>query len=525
MSDTTLTDSGAGHPWPHRTGVPRAVILFGVIVAGDFLLFDQPTGLGWFVFAVLLALAIETASRPRFDARRLAARVAVAALALLPLIENVSPVSVAVALIGLAVFALSLAGRLRSGIARIGRQLAGFFLIAPFRLAADIVRWRSIRQRLGKRGKVLAGLLGWAVALVLGAIFIALFGIANPVIEDWLNRIDIFVLLRNLDIARFLFWIVVACGAWAYLRPRLPRWRRASNPVTAIHQAQPSASPSRQATLDALFGRAALLRALVVFNAIFAVQTVLDAAYLWGGVALPHGMSYASYAHRGAYPLIVTALLAAGFVLASLRPGSATSSDLLIRRLVYLWVGQNVWLVLSSMLRLDLYVDVYSLTYWRVAAFLWMALVATGLVLIIARIALAKSNEWLLSANLLTLSALTYACCFINFAAIIADYNVDHSRQMRDGGLRIDLVYLRNLGPAAFPAIDRLMAARPNERLCGYDLEYDGDFCLDEDRPRDEAMFRDTTQNWRSWSFRNWRVMRYLDGRAAVASMPAAPAN
>ena len=65
------------------------------------------------------------------------------------------------------------------------------------------------------------------------------------------------------------------------------------------------------------------------------VQTVLDAAYLWGGVALPDGMTYASYAHRGAYPLIVTALLAAGFVLAAMRPGSATSNDPLIRRLVY----------------------------------------------------------------------------------------------------------------------------------------------------------------------------------------------
>ena len=76
-----------------------------------------------------------------------------------------------------------------------------------------------------------------------------------------------------------------------------------------------------------LFGKAAILRSLIVFNLMFAVQTMLDAAYLWGGVALPDGMSYASYAHRGAYPLIVTALLAAGFVLVAMRPGSATSAD------------------------------------------------------------------------------------------------------------------------------------------------------------------------------------------------------
>lgn len=523
MSDTALIDAGIGRPWPRRAGLPRTILLLGAIIAADFLLFDQPIGIGWLVFAGLLAVLIVAAGRVRFDQRGLIRKAAIPALALLPLIENVSPLSVAVALIGLAIFALALASRLRTGIARIGRQLVGFFLVAPFRLAADTVRWRGIRQRLGRRGNVLAGLLGWVVALVLGAVFIGLFGIANPVIEDWLNRIDIFVLLKDLDIARMLFWIVVACGAWAYLRPRLPRMRRVAR--TAIQQAQPVTSPSRQATLDALFGRAALVRALILFNAIFAVQTVLDAAYLWGGIALPDGMSYASYAHRGAYPLIVTALLAAGFVLASLRPDSATSSDRLIRGLVYLWVGQNVWLVLSSILRLDLYVDVYSLTYWRIAAFLWMALVAVGLLLIIARIALAKSNEWLLSANLLTLSTLIYTFCFINFAAIIADYNVDHSREMRGHGLPIDLTYLRNLGPAAFPAIDRLRAALPNARFCGYDASYDGDFCVDEERPRDEARFRETAENWRSWSFRNLRLMRYLDGRSTASPMPATPAD
>ncbi|TKD12946.1 MAG: DUF4173 domain-containing protein, partial [Mesorhizobium sp.] len=97
---------------------------------------------------------------------------------------------------------------------------------------------------------------------------------------------------------------------------------------------------------------------------------------------------------------------------------------------VYVWVAQNIVLVVSSILRLDLYIGIYALTYWRIAAFVWMGLVAAGLSLIIARIALEKSNEWLLSANLLTLSMTLYACCFINYAALIANYNVEHSFEM-----------------------------------------------------------------------------------------------
>jgi len=525
MSDRALIDAGVGKPRPRRTGWPRLGLVLGLVVAADFLLFDQPVGIAWLVFAAVLAFAIVAACQTRLNRHDIVGKATVPTLTLIPLVENVSPLSVVVALAGLAVFAFSVTGRLRAGIAAIGRQLAGFFVLAPFRLAGDVIRSRSIHKRLGRRGAWLAGLLSWAVALVLGAVFIGLFGIANPIIEDWLDRIDIIALLEDIDVARLLFWIVVTCGAWAYLRPRLPRWP-ARKPALLKQTVLPAAAPTGSATIaDALFGRGALLRALIVFNAIFAIQTVLDAAYLWGGVALPDGMGYAAYAHRGAYPLIVTALLAAAFVLASMRPGSTTSSDRLIRSLVYLWVGQNVWLVLSSILRLDLYVGVYSLTYWRVAAFLWMVLVAAGLLLIIARIALAKSNEWLLSANLLTLSALTYACCFINFAAIIADYNVGHSREMRGEGMPIDSVYLHNLGSAAFPAIDRLMAALPNERFCGFEADYHVDVCLDDRRPSAEIRFRWIMQNWRSWSFRNWRLMRYLDGRGAVSSLPAVPAN
>ncbi|TIT60144.1 MAG: DUF4173 domain-containing protein, partial [Mesorhizobium sp.] len=289
-----------------------------------------------------------------------------------------------------------------------------------------------------------------------GAVFVALFGAANPVIEYWLSLIDLIKLLDLIQLARIAFWLFVLAGVWAFLRPRLPRFgRRIFRPNHLLADAQPTTKPDRHVVEDIVFGKAAILRALIVFNMLFAMQSGLDATYLWGGVALPDGLSYAAYAHRGAYPLLVTALLAAGFVLAALRPGSETSADPLIRGLVYAWVAQNIMLVVSSILRLDLYVGIYALTYWRVAAFVWMGLVAAGLALIIARIALGKSSEWLLSANLLTLSLALYACCFINFAALIANYNVDHSLEMTGQGIPLDAWYLRSLGPGAFPALDR----------------------------------------------------------------------
>jgi hypothetical protein len=288
-------------------------------------------------------------------------------------------------------------------------------------------------------------------------------------------------------------------------------------PVSPLSETPPSAAETGPIIEDIIFGKAAILRALIVFNILFALQTGLDATYLWGGVALPDGMSYASYAHRGAYPLIVTALLAAGFVLAALRPGSETSGDPLIRRLVYAWVAQNIMLVISSILRLDLYIGIYALTYWRIAAFVWMGLVAAGLALIIARIALGKSSEWLLSANLLTLSTTLYACCFINFAALIANYNVEHSLEMSGQGISLDLQYARSLGPDALPALDRFF--RRQRGTLATDMF---DFAT-------AYEYRAGQKNWRAWSFRDWRLLAYLDSRGPLVipsgSEPLAPSR
>ena len=123
---------------------------------------------------------------------------------------------------------------------------------------------------------------------------------------------------------------------------------------------------------------------LVVFNAIFAVQNLLDIGYLWGGARLPEGMTYASYAHRGAYPLVVTALLAAALMLIVFRPSADQKQGRRNRVLVYIWIAQNILLTVSAAWRLKLYVSVYSLTRLRFAAAVWMLLVAMGLVWICA---------------------------------------------------------------------------------------------------------------------------------------------
>lgn len=248
-----------------------------------------------------------------------------------------------------------------------------------------------------------------------------------------------------------------------------------------------------------------MLRSLILFNLLFAVQTTLDMIYLWGHAALPTGMTYATYAHRGAYPLVLTALLAAAFVLIAMRPGDSTAQSKLLRPLVYLWIGQNVMLVLSSLLRLKLYVGVYLLTYWRVTAGIWMGLVAIGLVLIVIRIAQNRSHRWLVRMNLIALVATLYVCSLINFDAIIANYNVAHSWESGGRGATIDDLYLASLGTQALPALQKTIELRKSDRFLVASCE------------KLRGLQASDMASWKTWSFRSFRLQRYLDTHAVCS--------
>jgi Domain of unknown function (DUF4153) len=319
------------------------------------------------------------------------------------------------------------------------------------------------------------------------------------VIDRWLADIDLFDLLPDIAIGRIVYWFVIASGAWSFVIVRIRERRKSPAPETAVAMKQ-----ARTDTLLAtVFGKTAVTLSLALFNLLFVVQTAMDGAYLWGGVDLPEGISHAEYAHRGAYPLIVIALLSAAFVLIALRPGSETERSPLVRTLVLAWIGQNVLLVVSAVLRLELYVEAFSLTELRMAAFVWMGLVATGLALIVARILLARSNRWLVGANLIALTVTLYCACFISWPAVIARYNVAHSFEIARTGPSLDVTYLCQLGGQIIPALDGFVEQIADKP---FTKREDAKACIERQVSRHGYVMHD----WRRWSWRNQRLANYL---------------
>ena len=468
----------------------RLPVLLGATIAFialcDALLYDRPLGCG--VAIVLAAATALILVRYPWVLRLGAGRLA-AALALLMAGAQALDAGVLAPLLG------GLALMVLAGLARSGgrREVAGLLLegplqalllgTRPFLDAWLCRRWRRAHHAApGSPAAVLrAGFIAWWLPLGCGLLFAGLFALANPVVEGWLGALwdGVRGLLDRLGVpapVRIVVWWVAGLALWFLLRAR---W--------AKPRADADAPPVRGVDRTAL-----ALRALLVCNALFAAQNALDLSYLWGGLALPGGMTYATYAHRGAYPLMATALLAAGFVLLWFQPGSAAQDHPWARRLVLAWLAQNVLLLGAAAWRLHLYVDVYGLSLWRVAALVWFGLVGAGLLLIAWRIRARRANRWLVRANLLVASAVLAACALVDWGGMIAWHNVGLRRETGQGQ-PIDVTYLRSLGPAAGPAL-RCLALREGRTDLG-------------ERAREAASaveydLRADLESWPGWTLR-----------------------
>lgn len=459
-----------------------------MVAAGDWLLYDQPVGWTLGLYGGLIAAILLLTQKNLLQSPFSKVIAVVAASLLGRLIYSPDLLTVTMYILAVATL-LILSKRQQLVDAKLWIHDLGQFSLRLF------TQWILDTARINKtskaRGIKLNNIARYAVLpLVMAATFTYLFTQANPILARTLQNIDLSLITSP---ARWLFWICTALVAWSLLRPRFKLATEKSR-VKFIEITD----------FDLWLSKNSIVISLVIFNVLFAIQNVMDVAFLWTGAALPAGMTYAKYVHAGAYPLIFTTIIAAVYVLITFGDGSAKYQTPAARIGVYLWIAQNIFLVISAMDRTVNYIEFYSLTHLRTAGLIWMGLIAAGIFLMVLRIYLRKSNTWLLNANTLLLFTTLYICCFVNFNRIIADFNVAHAREVTQSGTGtyLDLQYMQALGPEAIPALMRYHSKMATPSIALSDLKT---------KLRD-----DLSGNWRAWT---WRKQQLL----SAAGLPDAP--
>ncbi|WP_299609020.1 DUF4153 domain-containing protein [uncultured Tateyamaria sp.] len=463
-----------------RRDAGKAGLLLALIALGDVLVWGFAPGLNLALFAGVVLFAGLGLAWPQLRARTRGAIAAGGVLSLLPMIELVQPLSVLIALVGLSLCAAALAGLSRGDLLRGAARL---WWVAPVQSVSDGANGAKALSDLNlARVDLRALVMVWCVPAGTTLIFGLLILAANPVLDRWVADAMTWNLPEP-DLWRAWFWVCLSAAIW----PMLVTWQMRERLRARKLQRH---TVKREGVINA----ESVARSLVAFNALFAVQTGMDVLFLYGDAGLPDGISPAAYAHRGAYPLLVTALLAGLFAVLA-RPYLAGRP--VLRWLMLIWLLQTLALVVASVWRLDIYVDAFGLTRLRLAAYVWMGLVAVGLCIVVWQIWQDRQAAWMMLRSGALGAVTLYACAFVSFDAVVARHNLTHHDEP-------DMMLLCRLSEDAIPSLRRTLG--PNWRAHCHS-EYT--------QPR---LFQ--PDNWREWGFRNWRTRNSL---AAMTIEIAAP--
>jgi hypothetical protein len=469
MNDTKLPSPAgfAPEPWPKadpesRILLPRLLASLTLAVALFDLCFWKMAGAPGFSFAVFfcgLAGIILVNRTWSGGKRRLLVLIALLAGATVEAAVETCFTNTAV----LFTLILALAGEsFFVGIASPwGRWLSQVvaLIFAPgrvFWLGARLIE-AATQGGMRRTGGLLGGCLLALPALVLALIFGSLLATGNAVFGSWTNSFFTWFwneLFLYLDPERMIFWLFAAFLMLPLLRPALVSagWWKWTENLPRFPEVLPPRS--------ALFGSGMIL---VVLNLLFLVSNIADALFLWSGQPLPKDVSYKDYVHEGVEALIVTVVLSAIVLTAIFQQDLKVAERRELKGLAFLWIVQNVFLIISVTEKLRRYIVTYEMTVARLSTIIFLVLVCLGFVLLTIKIARNRSISWLIGGCVLATFATFYVTQFLDLAGWSANYNA--ARMAQDSGHRygFDSATMSEWDSDVWPALRRANDLAPDD--------------------------------------------------------------
>ena len=340
-------------------------------------------------------------------------------------------------------------------------------------------------------------------ALVLSLPFLFLFSSGNAILGDGIESCAYWIRewISHFEFptfARMGFWIMMSFSLMSLLGQAPP-----SKLLIRAARRLPWKIPPTKDEVVSIWQTRIIL---ISVNLLFFAANSIDVFYLWGKTELPAGISHSEFVHSGVNNLITCVILAAAVLLIVFQQDKKVSSARGQHMLAHLWIIQNLLLISSVLLRLKLYVEAYQLSVARLHVAYFLALVVSGFILLSIKISREKKFLWLINTNLLAVFFLFFTVQFLNERGFVADFNTDQALKAGYKEGVLDIRYLTELGPAAWPAIRRAADSpaipRPLRNFAESFLQG-----ISEDEQR-----RIKSGNWRSWQYRRSKNRRVLPG-------------
>ena len=334
------------------------------------------------------------------------------------------------------------------------------FIHRPFLTLSRITDNSSKGSKNRILPKVVIGIL---ISIPLLAIILWLLSSADIVFKNIFINIPLLKIFKH-----FLIIISVSvyaiCFLWTLLKA-FNEWKKSTNgavSTSSTPSTNSKASTNSNANTDGtsstkiqwklFLDPVVLLTILILVNAIYAVFSIIQFRYLFGGssFALPSSFTYAEYARRGFAELVIVTIINFGILIFGITFVKKDSKRIFtaIRAFLTLLVIFTFILLISAFYRMLVYEQAYGFTYLRIFVQAFMIMLFFLFVINIIYIWYQKLP--IIKTYFIISLAIYIIMNFSNVDKIIADNNIN--RYFKTG--QIDMVYLKGLSYDAVPEME-----------------------------------------------------------------------
>ncbi len=434
----------------HREGLRKTGwILLLVLAVGIFMdriTFNRLLGAQWAIFVNLLLLVVFVAAKVEqrsipWQSYLLAIPISLTAILTYFRLEPYTAMAlIGFSLVGLVYLAISLlngqwlAYRLREVIVQGLRLIGSAFIGLPAALMQSSHQEKNESAPQHSKGNGIAILRGVLIAIPLLVIFGLLFSAADPIFSERVSGAFSWLRIEITDefVAQVVLVLLFTYFGFGALWHALTKTQQPQ----PVEPDQPLVRPFLGMTESTII----LVSLIVLFGAFVLVQV----RYFFGGGAniSAEGYTYAEYARRGFFELVVVALFTwlvhyglASFTRRETRRERTTFT--LLGILLLLLTGV---ILVSAFQRLSLYEAAYGFTRDRLVAHIFMIFIGLALVVSIV-LEVTRGFKHMALSLLLGLLAFSLTLTFVNVDATIARQNIEHAM----AGYPLDAAYLAGM--------------------------------------------------------------------------------
>ena len=411
----------------------------------SFLFYQQLAGLNFLLFTLLLAtfLYIRTENRWQNKGFMMSALGAIlSGISILLYGTNLAIVCNVISLMFMSAFSLNTNNSLIIHLFHSVYSHITVFIYMIIDIVNKLTKTNADIEEI-KKPNIFQKILLISIPGLISIIFFSLYRSSNDAFKELTNKIN----LDFISIPLLFFTLSGMFLMYAFFLQRSIRQIREFDTKKTNHLDQDYILQNPDWLTKAISPHFEVISGIILFamlNLLLAIVNGTDIMYVWTKHQLPEHVTYSKFVHNGIGALITSIIFAISIILFYFRGAiNFDTKNKSIKYLAYLWILQNVFMLVSTMMRNKMYIEQYSLTEKRIGVFIYLLLALIGLCITMYKIASKKNNIFLFRANSWACYLVMIMCCCVNWSPLITAYNIHKSKTVKRFALDID--YLGNL--------------------------------------------------------------------------------